>query len=150
MRKFISRQQTLNRLCKDDDNQSVIDLLQPFQGLKGSLNHEVLPEFPLLATLSPVNASEYSQLCLLLPPVKEGCLTSDEAITIEETVKHFFSNIFVKILLIHKHSRGILSLELSLNSVHASSSMVYISNGIHQPEFVRKYVAVEVILQSPS
>lgn len=35
MRKFISRQQALNKLSNDVDNQSVMDLLQPFQSLKG-------------------------------------------------------------------------------------------------------------------
>ncbi len=81
MRKFISNQQILSKF----GDQSLVDLLQPFQSVKGSLKYQEIPELPLLTRLSPTNVATFGEFCYLVPPVREGCLEADELAAIEST-----------------------------------------------------------------
>ena len=153
MRKFISSQQVLSKLHKDAD-QCLIDLFLPFQGLKGSLKHEEIPELPLLEKLSSTNANAYKKLCKLLPPVREGYLEANEVSILDETMKSYFGDQYVKTMIIHTYSKAVIfcgTLYGYVDSSHANSSLIYVtknSDGTIQPAFVRKYLAVKVILQS--
>ena len=103
MRKFISNQQVIGKLNSESEDNSLKDLLQPFQNVKGSLKHEVIPELPLLESLSPSNCSMYAELSKLLPPVKQGYLNSDELCSIDVTLRAVFGECYV-----HQYSHTLL------------------------------------------
>lgn len=104
--------------------------------------------------MSLSNVSNYSEVCKLLPPIKEGCLDSDEHAYIENTLKATFNNAYKRTLLLHKYSRAIRyggELHGSLNSIHFNSSLVRINcNGDIKPAFVVKYIKITVILAQPN
>ena len=131
MRKFISSQKILQNFCNTDGNSNTMiqELLGPSQFSQGSLKHEELPEIPLLETLSVSNAANLTNQCkLLIPPIKEGCCTSDELNDIDYALKLYFGDSYAKIFMLHKYSSAIRfngELYGSINSLHSSSSLVY-------------------------
>ena len=97
-----AKQQALQKRTENIDT-----LFQPYLHSLGSLKHEELSELTLASTLSLSNVSNYSGLAKLLPPIKEGCLDSDEHACIENTLKATFNNAYKQTLLLHKYSRAI-------------------------------------------
>ena len=97
-----AKQQALQKRAENN-----YTLFQPYLHSLGSLKHEELSEITLASTLSLSNVSNYSGLAKLLPPIKEGCLDSDEHACIENTLKATFNNAYKQTLLLHKYSRAI-------------------------------------------
>ena len=156
MRKFISNQQVLGKIRTDNDT-TLTDLLHPYQCLQGSLKYEQIPELPLKSQLSSENASSYSEYCSLIPPVREGCLQSDEVASIEKTLRSYFGDSLVQILVIHAYSKAVVfrgTLYGSIQCSHANSSLVYVLKdsdpNISHPAFVQKYLSVQVLLNNNS
>ena len=85
MRKFISNQQICLKVCsgnsEDISNYECLlsELLSPFQLVMGSLQHEEFTELPFPTELSLINVRHISAVSKLTPPVREGCLSSDDA-----------------------------------------------------------------------
>ena len=152
MQKFFSKQQVLQRHA--NSNCEIQSLFQPYLHSKGSLKHDKLPELPLVSNLSLSNVVDFSEVCKLLPPVKEGCLDSDEHTCIESTLKACFSSAYKRTLLLYKYSRAIRyggEIHGSLNSIHSSSSLLQIScNGDIKPGFTMKYLKITVIVAPPN
>lgn len=152
MRKFISNQQILDKVRKDADKE-LVELLEPFQCLKGSLKHEQIPELPLLSSLSPENALQYSQLCSLLPPVHEGCLKSEEVADLNRILKHYFGDQYIRTVLIHTYSKALIfqgTVYGSVDCCHSNSALIYAADysGTARPAFASKYISVNVVLST--
>ena len=98
MRKFISNQQVLHKLASDSDLKK---LLQAHQQIKGSLKHEVIPDLPLSLPLSLSTCKDYSEICELLPPISERCLTVGEKTNINILMRSLFGEACVRTLMLH-------------------------------------------------
>ena len=83
MRKFCCNQQVLQAI-ENDYNEALQTLLNRFLVSKGSLRYE---ELPLVSNISLSNIDFINQSCKLVPPIKEGCLNSDEHAAIDSLVK---------------------------------------------------------------
>jgi hypothetical protein len=153
MRNFNSSQQALQ--CVADNDEAVVqNLLGSSHYSKGSLKNEELPEMPLLVTLSMSNVGDPVHHCKLIPPIKEGCYTSSELSDVNDMMKVYFSESYVKTFLLHKHSSAIWfhgNLYGSINSLHSSSGLVCAKQntdvGIAKPGFLRKFYIASVILK---
>ena len=153
MRKFLSTQQVLQQMKSGIVDEDLRDMLTSANIVKGSLKHEQLSELPLMEPLSQSNADMLSQLCKLIPPIREACLTCDDVSQINSTMKACFGGSYVKTLMLHKYSTCILfSSELygTLESLHANSSLVYVGGRYQRPGFVTKYLRLTVLLNSNS
>lgn len=84
MQKFISNQQICLKVCsgnsEDISNYECLlsELLSPIQLVMGLLQHEEFTELPFPTELSFINVRHISAVSKLTPPVREGCLSSDD------------------------------------------------------------------------
>lgn len=92
--------------------------------------------------------------CQLLPLIKESCLSSDEQVDVETTLKYYFGVDCVRTLLLYKYSSAARfngELYGTRNSFHSSSSLVLARKSSTTtdiiPGFVMKYIVVDVILR---
>lgn len=155
MKKFISNQQVLAKLNENDHD--IQELIRPFQTVRGSLNHDnIIPELPLLQSLSIITCFEYGKLCKLLPSVKESCLNSEELSNIQITLRSYFGTAYVRTLALYRYSSTLLfqgTVYGSLDSYAQASSMVHVMTASipHcKPAVVRKFLSVSVIIDSPN
>lgn len=153
MRKFSSSQQALHSMANSEASE-IEALLSPFNFSKGSLRDNELPELPLLTQFSISNVEEFSDKCQLLPCVKECCLSSDEHMDVESTLRFYFGSDYVRTMLLHKYSFAVQfngQLYGARNSLHSSSSLVLArpnSTTVHAiPGFVSNYIVVDVFLK---
>ena len=127
MRKFSSSQQALQSMTNSSSSETE-QLLAPFHFSKGSLRDNDLPELPVLTQLSIFNVEDLNKMCRLPPWVKESCLSSDEHMDVENTLKVYFGSGYIRTPLLHKHSSAVHfngDLYWAQNSVHSGSSMVF-------------------------
>ena len=61
------------------------ELFHPIQNSVGSLKQSMLPELPVLPALNQISNELGNEACILIPPVKEACLNSDEHSKLDET-----------------------------------------------------------------
>lgn len=152
MKKFSSSQQALQSVTNSDSNEIEM-LLSPFHFSKGSLKQDEMPELPLLMRLSISNVGEISNKCQLLPCIKESCLSSEEQMDVETTLKFYFGADYARTLLLCKYSSAARfngELYGTRNSFHSSSSLVFARQNSTTadiiPGFVMKYIVVDVFL----
>ena len=88
IKKFSLSQHALRSIATvGSDFEEVGKLLSPCFSSKGSLRHDELPEVPFLGKISTTNIIEFERRCRLLPSIKESCLSSEEHLDIEATLK---------------------------------------------------------------
>ena len=155
MRKFITSQQVLGNDLEEVNQFSHSSYITK---TKGSFRYDHLPEIPYLPVLSLDNLDYVSSIYCLVPPIKEGCLSSEEHRLIEKSLKQCFGATYVKTFLLCTYSKCIKfggEFYGTYNSIHSTSSMVYAkkpaeSQGHFQltPGFVTKYIVVKVLLES--
>ena len=150
MRKFITSQQVAHSM-ESDPTTEVNEILGFTHGVKGSLKHERIPEMPCPSFLTVANLEYVNNRCRLIPPIKQGCLSSEEHTLVEDTLKIYFGEKYVRTLLLCKYSRCIQfcgEFYGTHNTLHSASAMVYAKhNGpassiTSTPGLVVKYVMV--------
>ena len=139
MRKFYTTQGVIQTLKSSDA--VLCELFQSHLGTKGSLKYEEIPELPL----SSLFDSFENRSCRLVPPVKEACFSEADHELADHTLKAYFGDKYIKILLLHRYSRAVYfggHLYGSLNSIHSNSALVYAkidTCDTCRPCFVKKY-----------
>ena len=92
----------------------------------------------------------------MLPSIKESCLSSEEHLDIEATLKTYFGENYIRTLLLYQYSYAVHydgNLYGSANSLHSSSSLVLANQTNNSttadaiPGFVQKYITVDVLLR---
>ena len=116
--------------------------------------YDNLPELPMPPLISVCNIQDLSDKCRLLLCIKDSCLSSDEHLDIESTLKFYLSTEYVRTLLLYKYSCAAhFNGELygSKNSLHSNFSLVFARpntiNAGSIPGFVTKYIVVDVVLR---
>ena len=150
MRKFTSTQQVFQTLDESGDMMIIHELLGNFQGSKGSLRHEDLPEIPI-SHLSMNTVNDLYSLCKLVPPIREACFSSEELENIDNTLRSSFGDAYLRTLMLHKFSPAVCFANLlygSVNSAHSKASLVYVKSlsSTYLPAFVAKYIQVNTLL----
>ena len=133
MRKFCCNQQVLQAI-ENDYNEEFQTLLNPFLVSKGSLRYEELPELPLVSDISVSNIDFINQSCKLVPPIKEGCLNSDEHAAIDSLLKELLGNTYKRTMVLYCRSSAAYiggALYGAINSIHFNSAMVYAKSKEH-------------------
>lgn len=149
MRKFISNQQVLGKLCHESTDAI---LFYSHRCAKGSLKRESLSEMPLFLPLRMSTCVEYSKLGKLLPPVKEKCLNFEQLSDINFLMRSCFGDFFVKTMRFYTYASRLLFQGVSYGcrdfQGHASS-MVYVeTRGDFKPAVVRNFISVSVLLKA--
>lgn len=83
MRWFNTNQQVLQQ----NQDKEISKLFHPFQRSVGSLKQNTLPELPIRSVLDLSTVECYKDACILVPPIKESCLSADEHSSIEGVLK---------------------------------------------------------------
>jgi hypothetical protein len=97
-----------------------------------------LPVEPLsIHTVENLNA-----MCKLMPTVKESCFNSEQVCSIDNALKVYFTQSYVRTLMIHEYSSSVLLggiLYGSVKSIHCLKS----SHGGNMPGFIERYARIE-------
>ena len=103
IKKFSLSQHALRSIATvGSDFEEVGKLLSPCFSSKGSLRHDQLPEVPFIGKISTTNIIEFECRCWLLPSIKESCLSSEEHLDIEATLKTYFGENYILSLLLYQ------------------------------------------------